>query len=210
MASNEKSKLSSSVDWVQAIPLFLEEEKLINSDDTLACVTFPDLWAGLAYLGGGQVYLGAAVLGWKRKSFTMKCPKCSALAFVLRAGGSPLSGSGSWGGICPHCGLVSARECVTGLVLSPEIKGRWSTLGFQPLIQKGSPWRFDFKRGSYRNGELEEIRLPVPTWQEFISSHFPSLAQWAPGQLDQGNKSFVDFGMKIRGKVFTLPVGGRE
>jgi len=210
VASCEESRLNSSIDWVQAIPLFLEEEKLINSDDTLAFVTFPDLWAGLAYLGGGHVHLGAAVLGWKRKSFTMKCPKCSARAFVLRAGGSPLSGAGSWGGICPHCGLVSARECVTGLVLSPDIKGRWSTLGYRPLIQKASPWRFDFKRGSYQEGDLEEIRLQVPPWKEFLAVHFPALVQPDPGQLVEGNQNFVDFGMEIRGKVFTLPMVGQE
>lgn len=210
MASNEKSKLSSSIDWVQAIPLFLEEEKLINSDNTLACVTFPDLWVQLAYLGGGHVFLGAAVLGWKRRSFTMKCPKCSAKAFVLRAGGSPLSGSGSWGGICQNCGPVTARECVTGLVLSPEVKGRWCSLGYQPLIQRASPWRFDFKRGSYQEGDLEEIRLQVPPWEEFLAVHFPALVQPDPGRLVEGNQDFVEFGMRIRGKVFTLPMGGQE
>jgi len=63
MASCEESNFNSSIDWVLAIPLFLEEEKLINSDDTLAFVTFLDLWAGLAYLGGGHVFLGAAILG---------------------------------------------------------------------------------------------------------------------------------------------------
>ena len=203
--------MEASINWKEGIPLFIRNIKGVVQDDTLALVTFPDLYVGLAYIGGGHVFLGAAVQGWKNGSLRRKCPNCSSSAYVLRAGGSPLSGTGSWSGICPKCGEVRATERVTGLALNPTIKGNWGPLEYRPLIQKGSPWRFDFKLGAVREGDLDEIRLPVLSWNQFISHYYPELLLSRDADREEEGSGVSGWGISFRGRPpVTFPLNTAE
>lgn len=194
---------NDSIDWQRAIPLFVGDRERLFSDKKLRLVTFPDLVFGLAYMGGGHLFLGAAIMGWHDGYLCRPCPKCESKAWVTWAGGSPLSGAGAWSGYCPRCGYVHVRERVTQLVDQPKVRGYWASLGYQPVLQKASPWIFSFVDGAVQQGNLQEIRLPVPGWEEFIRDYDASLLVRADEILPQEDRS-TSFGLTIRGKTITL------
>lgn len=60
------------------------------------------------------------------------------------------------------------------VVLKGSIRGNWSNeLGYKPIIQKESPYRFSIKEGLTRDGDKEETRMDVPGWLEFMKEHYP-------------------------------------
>jgi len=166
--------VSLRVDWALAIPRFLDHADLIRAHEHNRYVTIPGLAAGLYIGGGGNLFLGWAVTAWASGALTKVCPSCSGRAHVVFAGGSPLSGAGVWRGWCPCCGMVSKAERVTDLVLHPEIRGHWGKLGYQPVIQRGDPWVFDFRDGAIHTGlQRETLFHLVAGWREFMAENYP-------------------------------------
>lgn len=53
--------------------------------------------------GDGPLYLGYLLLGWRDRSLTADCAECGGTVLVTMFGGSVLSGSNSWAGICESC-----------------------------------------------------------------------------------------------------------
>ncbi|MEI8096352.1 MAG: hypothetical protein WCG80_19235 [Spirochaetales bacterium] len=92
---------------------------------------------------------------------------------------------------------------MTQLVDQPKVRGYWASLGYQPVLQKASPWIFSFVDGAVQQGNLQEIRLPVPGWEEFIRDYDASLLVRADEILPQEDRS-TSFGLTIRGKTITL------
>lgn len=57
------------------------------------------------YIGGdGPFVIGHLLLGWNGAALTGECSNCGGMVLVFRFGGSPLSGSNKWTGICKDCG----------------------------------------------------------------------------------------------------------
>lgn len=163
-----------SVDWAKAIPAFLRDGDRLVSDDHLNLVTFPDLMIGLYLVGGGHLFLGPAIRAWRTADLARPCPKCGHQAYVVYAGGSPFSGIGTWRGWCPICGMVSGSGRVSDLVRNERLLGQWARLGFQPVIQSGDPWRFDFHLGAIHTGaQRDALYHFVPGWQEFMETRYP-------------------------------------
>ena len=190
-----------SIDWCRAIPLFLTQAKSLTIDPVTRHVTFPDLVFGLAYFGGGHLFLGAAISGWASRRLVQPCPRCTLPSYVVSATGSPLSGAGGWSGVCRRCGSILVNESVTGLVQQTGIYGQWSSLGYRPILQYGAPWKFSFRDGAIRQGTQEEIRLPVPSWREFMKAFDSSLIlNENPSQDDQSK----DFGFSLHVKVVSF------
>jgi len=190
-----------TIDWRRAIPLFLTQAKSLISDPVTWHVTFPDLVFGLAYFGGGHLFLGAAISGWASQRLVQPCIWCTLPSYVVSATGSPLSGAGAWSGACPCCGSIRVNESITGLVKQIGVYGQWSSLGYRPILQYGSPWKFSFRDGAVRQGNHEEIRLPVPGWREFMTGFDSSLiTNENPFQDDHS----IDFGFSLHGKVVSF------
>lgn len=68
-------------------------------------------WCSWPYLGGdGPLPLGFLLTGWRDGWLTETCPECSSTVYLICFGGSPLSGSNGWTGICSGCpGVKSTR-----------------------------------------------------------------------------------------------------
>ncbi len=57
-----------------------------------------------------QIPLGVLILLWQDGKMTSTCPHCSGKVYILGAGGSPLSGSHKYHGICIDCReIISER-----------------------------------------------------------------------------------------------------
>lgn len=97
------------------LPLILDHERNI-----LACADYffcrlDFAYCSWAWVGGdGPLYLGYLLLGW-RDRLTGVCPACAGTVLVTSFGGSVLSGSNGWTGICQGC--------------RSKQHGRWERLG---------------------------------------------------------------------------------
>ena len=160
------------VNWSKAIPRFIEDfNRFKNPPDYF--ITFPDISAGSSFTGGGYLFIGAVIHNWMEGNFIQPCPGCERDIHVLRAG-CLLSGDGYWAGLCPYCGLVKSHSKAMEVLLKGSIRGNWSNeLGYKPIIQKESPYRFSIKDGLTRDGDMEEIRMDVPYWLEFMKEYYP-------------------------------------
>jgi len=193
-----------SINWAIAIPRFLMDAESILADERTRLVTFPDLYFGLAYLGGGHLFLGHAIQAWASGVLCRPCPTCKQPAYIIRASGSPLSGSGGWVGVCTQCGPIYSSQGVSDLVRHPQVMGHWAGLGYQPVLQSASPWTFSFTEGAVQQGDKVEIRLDVPGWREFILGYQPQFIIKAEPDAVAENQ-INRFGLTIRGKSFTIP-----
>lgn len=70
-------------------------------------------WCSWPYISGdGPLFLGYLLTGWQLGTLTETCVDCGSRVLVVNFGGSPLSGSNSWSGLCeccrvPQCGRGS-------------------------------------------------------------------------------------------------------
>jgi hypothetical protein len=86
------------------LPLILQHER-----DILTCADYffcplDFAYCSWAYVGGdGPLYLGYLLLGWRDRSLTGVCAACGGKVLVTSFGGSILSGSNGWSGICESC-----------------------------------------------------------------------------------------------------------
>ena len=97
------------------LPLILEHER-----DILTCADYffcplDFAYCSWAWVGSdGPLYLGYLLLGWRDGSLTGVCTACGGIVLVTSFGGSILSGSNWWSGICESC--------------HSKKKGRWERL----------------------------------------------------------------------------------
>jgi hypothetical protein len=105
---DESAADSSDREWQlfsQNIDLILKHEQ-----DILACGDYFFCSLAFAYsswtyvAGDGQLFLGYLLLGWRNNILIEQCPVCtSGKVSITSFGGSPLSGSNGWTGICLDC-----------------------------------------------------------------------------------------------------------
>lgn len=68
-------------------------------------------WCSWPYLGGdGPLPLGYLLAGWRDGWLREACPVCGAAVYITCFGGSPLSGSNGWTGICSRCRGIESRR----------------------------------------------------------------------------------------------------
>ncbi len=78
-------------------------EIIINTPEFFYC-EFGSAWLSLAYIGGdGMIPLGVLLMLWKQEKLMDCCKHCGADVYIIGAGGSPLSGSHTWHGLCIDC-----------------------------------------------------------------------------------------------------------
>lgn len=131
----------------QNLGLLLENaEKIINTPEYFFC-PLRTAFLSLAYINGGMMPLGALLLLWKEEKLIETCPDCSGKVYLFSAGGSPLSGSNSWGGICPACDRIrygrSAHFSDIWLPMLESIK-KYPNVD---IIEKGERPKFSWSQG---------------------------------------------------------------
>ena len=104
---NEKNRQNEETQFQvfsDHLPLILQHER-----DILTCADYffcplDFAYCSWAYVGGdGPLYLGYLLLGWRDRSLNGLCTACGGTVLVTSFGGSILSGSNSWSGICESC-----------------------------------------------------------------------------------------------------------
>ena len=103
----------------------------------------------MPYIGpDGPIPLGVLVLLWQKGDLIKQCPRCGGSAYILGAGGSPLSGTHGWWGICRTCGETKRRrgEGSFGAIWKP-ITEMLQQYHNESIIQKGKRPYFDWKDG---------------------------------------------------------------
>jgi hypothetical protein len=84
-------------------PILKHETHIISCAEYFFC-PLKFAFCGWAYVsGGGPLYLGYLLLGWREGMLTGECVDCGERILVVSFGGSVLSGSNSWRGICESC-----------------------------------------------------------------------------------------------------------
>lgn len=100
--------------FIDNIDLILEQaEEILRYRDLFFCA--PDIaWCSWPYFGGdGPLSFGFLISGWYDGILLEPCPDCGKTVLVYCFGGSPLSGSNSWTGVCVVCREEkSARDSV--------------------------------------------------------------------------------------------------
>lgn len=90
--------------FVQQLDLVLaRQSEILGNKDLLFCpLSFA--WCSWPYVSGdGPLCLGYLLLAWNKGILTEPCSECGGKVLVTSFGGSPLSGSCSWTGICMVC-----------------------------------------------------------------------------------------------------------
>jgi len=98
------------------LALILDHERdILKCADYFLC-PLDFAFCSWAWVGGdGPLYLGYLLLGWRDGRLTAKCAECGGTVLITRFGGSILSGSNGWTGICESC--------------HSKQDGRWERLG---------------------------------------------------------------------------------
>lgn len=85
------------------IDLILDKSEQILTDPKLYCCTWSAAYIGGSMTGLVHTFLGVLLELWKKEELIDKCPDCGGRVFILGAGGSNLSGSHTWHGVCHGC-----------------------------------------------------------------------------------------------------------
>ena len=161
-------------DGEREFELFRDNLELIleHTDDILSCSEYFFCLPSFAFCswpyvsGDGPLWLGYLLLGWQHRILIGGCPKCGDGVLVTAFGGSPLSGSNSWGGICPIC--------------KRKRSGRWSNgiiekMGFVSDLRKAYPDRiaewedYDGFVFSWGGSGLRPARKKRLVWKQVAS-----------------------------------------
>ncbi|MBI4402899.1 MAG: hypothetical protein HY537_01985 [Deltaproteobacteria bacterium] len=90
--------------FAKYINLIIDKKHLILNSPELFYVVTRCASLSLAYIGGsGMIPLGILISLWDKGEFMAECPKCKGVALVFNLGGSVLSGTNKWNGVCPTC-----------------------------------------------------------------------------------------------------------
>lgn len=123
--------------FCENLELILEKSDVILSREELFYCSFHRALVGNYIMGGRHMPVGVLILLWKDGKMKAPCEHCGEKAFIIRAGGSPLSGRNNYRGYCPNC--------------RNEIHGSYPHFG--------SLWGPAFEMKSrYRNTQLIRIR----------------------------------------------------
>jgi hypothetical protein len=109
---------------------------------------------GAAYLStawigpDGPIPLGALVLLWQKGKLIKECPDCGGNVYVFGAGGSPLSGTTSWWGVCRRCaGWKSQRRGIGFGTICVPIREMLVEYPNKPIVKKGKRQYFTWGQG---------------------------------------------------------------
>lgn len=114
----------------------------------------------LAYLGGGQIPLGALLLLWRDGEMLDACEECGGVVHIIGAGGSPLSGSHSWWGGCPRCGERRTGHRERFSTLWPPAFKMIRKYKNEPVIKRGKRPKFSWSKGLVGERTPDEVIKP--------------------------------------------------
>lgn len=139
------------------LPLLVENtHRIISTLEFYACQPVSS-WASFAYVGGGPLCIGHLLEGFASGCLRLHCPHCDGPLFVVRLGGSPLSGANFMTGACLSCTLVSTVRHVPGFLsivifvldlqmsapmsshrwaFYPEQEFTWGGMGLKPVTKR--------------------------------------------------------------------------
>lgn len=84
--------------------------KILRDKECFFC-SLSFAWASVPYIGGGgPLCLGHLLLGWENEIMKEPCTECGGEILVTSFGGSVLSGSTGWSGICSSCNIREHRR----------------------------------------------------------------------------------------------------
>lgn len=78
-------------------PAILATAEYFFAQPSFAFCSFPYV------VGDGPLFVGYLLLGWKNNLLIGSCKSCDGRVIVTSFGGSVLSGSNSWSGLCTEC-----------------------------------------------------------------------------------------------------------
>jgi hypothetical protein len=133
----ERERLSRQL--LDNVALLLRHRERIRGEPRLAAVTHPHAMLSCAYIGGGLLPMGALLELWEG-AWTATCPDCAGLVFITSVGGSVLSGSHGWSGVCSACErVVSYRDAAGSRALphATSFASLWQPA--RPLVVRPVP-----------------------------------------------------------------------
>lgn len=130
---NDPATLFDNVD------LLRHQAERITGDPRLAAVTHPSAALSIAYLGDGLVPIGALLRLWAMDAWTATCLDCGGRVLITSVGGSPLSGSHAWSGVCSECHQRASYRDAPGLRPATSFAPLWTAA--LPSIVRRQPAR---------------------------------------------------------------------
>jgi len=135
--------------------LFARGEQIL-SDQKLFAAYSPEVYLKIAYTtGGGLLPLGVLIELWLQNHWTHECEKCQGKVLIHRLGGSPLSGSNVWRGMCIDCGEVVEEGTWKGT------EKHFINDGVVPAVRARKKWNvsedFGFEKLQRRKPSLKRI-----------------------------------------------------
>ncbi|MGD9683772.1 MAG: hypothetical protein AB7W16_21615 [Candidatus Obscuribacterales bacterium] len=97
--------------FVSHLSLILERrDEILQIPEYFFC-SLSFSWCSWPYLGGdGPLPLGYLIVGWRDGWLKETCPDCGSAVYLICFGGSPLSGSNGWTGICSICQVIKSTR----------------------------------------------------------------------------------------------------
>jgi hypothetical protein len=149
------------------LDLLLDKQQEILSCPEFFFTPLAFAWCSWPYIGGsGPLCLGYLMLGWQDGIFTEPCPSCSGKVLVTFFGGSPLSGSNGWSGICSGCRKHLTGKDTVHKPFSDRVK---FVLSLRKSYPEGeSTWEeYDGLVFSWGGSGLKPARKKRLVWTEF-------------------------------------------
>lgn len=90
--------------WVGGLRLLLEHHEITVADPSAAlCVPAAAFVRGCYMSDGVSFFLGTLLTLWRHSEFRARCPACGGSAYMIKVGGSELSGNWVFEGVCVDC-----------------------------------------------------------------------------------------------------------
>lgn len=151
--------------------------------------------------GDGPLPVGYLLLGWLAEIFQERCTECGGNVYLVQVSGSPLSGCGSWYGICPSCDLLQTgkefeqKKMFERVLYVNKLRRMLSNLVEEIIEYDGDifDWGIGLKRT--RKRELQRKQLVEPVLFEVL------LRELAGGKLrppNQPNVAMFESGLPLK------------
>lgn len=120
----------------------LENEQYFFCQIGAAFLSMP--WIG----PDGPIPLGVLVLLWQKRKLIKKCPDCGGKVYVFGAGGSPLSGTHGWWGVCRICAGKKSQRGGSGFrIIWMPIQEMLKKYPNKSIVKKGKRPYFTWRHG---------------------------------------------------------------
>lgn len=181
--------MSSSITEIELLRrhtrLLFQSRDRIRADLWLAGAYSPEMRLMMAYTtGGGLLPLAVLVDLWDQGDWTAPCERCSGQVLIHRMGGSPLSGSRRWRGVCVECGALAdstwspPRKSFVDLSIIPvsRLRKKWNApedFALEQVMEQNPRVRpIDIQGGMTLESDegSVDLQLGFGSWEELGNS----------------------------------------